>query len=175
MLGLSDSEIYDAANKAVRNYVSKVFPGFFRDDDLEQVVIDVATSVWKSSHTFDESRGTVFSWIYTFAKNGVLDAVAKEKRYRSRFVTFTVRDCVDYDGNAIGITPVANDETDDSLIAKDTERTLREAVSSDRDKRLLDGLIKGLDSSELAAAEGVETSKIYTPVCRLRSKLSSAA
>lgn len=175
MLRLSGKEIFDIADKAVRSYVLRVFPGFFRDEDLEQVVIDVATSVWQKSDMYDETRAQVFTWVSKIAKNAVLDAVASEKRYRSRFSTVVLRDYINDDGDAVGFTPVASDETDAQLIAKDTERVLRESVSSGRDKRLLDGLINGLDSADLAAVEGVQPSKIYTPVFRLRSKLNSAA
>ena len=76
MLRLSGKEIFDIADKAVRSYVLRVFPGFFRDEDLEQVVIDVATSVWQKSDMYDETRAQVFTWVSKIAKNAVLDAVA---------------------------------------------------------------------------------------------------
>ena len=175
MLKLSDSEIFGLADKAVKSYVSKVFRGFFRYDDLEQLVIDVATKVFENRQKYDEKLGTAFNWIYRIAKNATLDAVAKEKRYRSIFTSVALEDRVNDDGYAVGMTPVSSDETDAWLIAKDTERALRGSVSRDREKRLLDGLINGLTSADLAEAERVAPSKIYTPVCHLRSKLKSVA
>ena len=171
MLKLSDRELYDAAEKAVRYFAGRVFPGFFRDDDLDQVVVDTAASVWLNRGKYDENLATVSTWVGKIAKNAVLDAVDKEKRYRSHFITFTLKDRVNADGDAEGFTPLDTAETDAWLIATDTERALRSSVKGDKQKRIFNGLASGLDSAEIAEIEGVESSKIYTPVSRLRSDL----
>ncbi len=171
MLRLSDREIYDAAEKAVRYFAGRVFPGFFREDDLNQIVVDTAESVWLNRGKYDESRAKVSTWIGKIAKNAVLDAVAKEKRYRSHFITFNLKDRVNDEGDAVGFTPVDTVETDAWLIATDTELALRSSVKGDRQIRIFNGLASGLDSAEIAEIEGVEPSKIYTPVSRLRSDL----
>lgn len=171
MLKINEKDYWPLAERAVRAYTRNVIRGFFSEDDIMQLIIDVATRIWEKRDRYDESLGTVSAWVGKIAKNIVLDTVKSEKRRRSLFSSAPVVERVDEDGDPVGFVPVAADETDAQAIAHDTERFLRSSVKSDRQKRLFNGLAGGLDSAELAEIEGVEPSKIYTPVSRLRSVL----
>ena len=43
--------------------------------DAEEIVLDVYQQVWKSAHTFDGSRGTVWSWLVILTRSRALDRV----------------------------------------------------------------------------------------------------
>ena len=173
MLNISERDYWPLAEKAVKAYTRNVFDGFFSEDDLQDLTSVVVSRMWAKRAQYDESRGTVPTWVGFIAKNTVLDAVKSEKRRRSLFSSTQLVEKVDEDGDAVGFVPVASDETDAQAIAHDTERVLRKSASAGRDTRLLDGLIQGCDDSELAAAEGVDTGVIYTAKCRLRKRLRS--
>ena len=174
MLNISEKDYWPLAKKAVTAFTRNRFDKFFSQDDLDDLISAVVSSMWEKRAQYDESRGAVTTWVGTIAKNAVLDAAKKEKRRRSLFSSAPLVERVDEDGDALGFTPVASDETDAQAIAHDTERALRKAAPAGRDTRILDGLIQGQEDSELAASEGVKTSAIHTAKSRLRKRLRSA-
>ena len=173
MLNISEKDYWPMAERAVLAYTRNVLAGLFSKDDIQDLVSEVVLRMWANRDRYDESRGTVAAWVYTIARNVVLDASKREKRRRALFSSVPLGECLDDDGGVVGLDPVASDETDAQAIARDTERVLRGSVSVGRDGRLLDGLILGCDASTLAAAEGVDTPVIHTAVCRLRRRLRS--
>ena len=173
MLNISEKDYRPLAERAVLAFTGRVFAGFFSKEDINELVSDVVVRMWDKRDRYDESRGTVSTWVNTIARNTVLDASKREKRRRSLFSSAPLEQGLDDDGDVVGIVPVASDETDAQAIAHDTERALRESASTGRDGRLLEGLILGYDASELAAAEGVEAPVIHTAVSRLRRRLRS--
>jgi RNA polymerase sigma-70 factor (ECF subfamily) len=171
MLTINHKDYQPMAERAVKAYTRNYFSGFFSENDIQDLVSDVVLRMWAKRDQYDESRGTVSAWVNTIARNVVLDAAKREKRRRSFFSSASLVERVDDDGNVLGFVPVACDETDALVIAHDTERALRESVSTERDTRLLNGLLQELDDSELAAAEGVGIPTIQTAKCRLRKRL----
>ena len=162
------------AERAVCAYTRNVFPGFFSEDDLDDLISDVVTLMWVNRGSYDERLGTVSTWVARIAKNRVLDAVKSEKRRRSLFSAAALVERVDEDGAPVGFVPVARDETDAQVIAHDTERVLRESVRSERETNLLNGLLAERKPAELAAAENVAPKVIYPAVCNLRKHLRSS-
>lgn len=173
MLNISEKDYWPMAERAVLAYTRNVLAGLFSKDDIQDLVSEVVLRMWANRDRYDESRGTVAAWVYTIARNVVLDASKREKRRRALFSSVPLGEGLDNDGEVVGFDPAASDETDAQAIARDTERVLRGSVSGGRDSRLLGGLILGCDSSTLAAAEGVDTPVIHTAVCRLRGRLRS--
>ena len=171
MLSINEKDYWPMAERAVKAYARRVFAGYFSEDALDDITAVVVTSMYEKRDQYDESRGTVAAWVGMIARNAVLDAYKKESRRRKFFSSAPLEERMNDDGDVVNYVPASPDETDAWLIARDTERALRDAASTERDKRLLDGLIQGKDSAGLAAAEGVETSRIYTPVHHLRERL----
>lgn len=175
MLKINENQYLPLAEKAVKSFALTAFPGFFSEDDLQDLISEVVLRMLVSGERYDSRLGSVSVWVGTIARNMVLDAARKESRRRRAYSSIAPGDRVDEDGDIVGFDPAAADETDAMVIALDTGRALRGAVTTERDRRLLNGLILGYDTSELAAMEGAETGSIYTAVCRLRRKLRSAA
>ena len=182
MTEINENRIWSLADQTVKNYSRKVLSGLFSNDDLNDIVQDVFVKVWESRDKYDESRGALSTWVGTIAKNAVRDDAAKEKRRRSIFSSNPlVENYGDADddkgrgGSPMGVVPVSSVETDAELIVHDTERHFRSLARTMRESRIIDGLVNGLDSDELAKAEGIPTKRIYAPVCLLRKRLRDDA
>ncbi len=184
MTEINEKLIWSLADQTVRNYSRKVLSGLFSNDDLDDIVQDVFIKAWENRDKYDESRGALSTWVGIIAKNAVRDAAAKEKRRRSIFSSNPLvenfgDDDADDDncrgGSPMGVVPVSSVETDAEIIASDTERHYRSLARTKRESRIIDGMINGLDSDELAKAEGIPTKRIYAPVCLLRKRLRDDA
>ncbi len=81
MLSIQLKDFWTMAAKAVKAYANKKFAGFFQEADVEDIVAEVVTKMWRARGRFDLDRGTEFGWVWTIAKNAVNDAaMAKHKR-----------------------------------------------------------------------------------------------
>ena len=161
--------------KAVKSFALSVYPGFFTEDDLQDLISEVVLRMLVSGERYDSKRASVPTWVGTIARNMVLDAARKEVRRRRVYSSMPLGDRVEADGDTVGLDPSAAVETDSGVIASDTVRAFRNVVTSERDHRLLNGLLQGYDASELAAQEGVKIGSIYVAVSRLRKILRSVA
>ena len=175
MLKINEKQYLPLAEKAVKSFALAVYPGFFTEEDLQDLISEVVVRMLVSGERYDSRLGSVSTWVGTIARNMVLDVARKESRRRRVYSTMSLGNRLDDNGDIVGLDPSVAEETDARVIAADTERTLRNAVTSERDHRLLNGLILGYDTSEMAAREGVKRGSIYVSVCRLRKKLRSAA
>lgn len=175
MLNLCDSDYRPLAEKAVKSIARKLYADFFQEDHLDDLVSDVVLRMWSYRDRYDGDRGSVSTWVGTIARNVVIDAHGSELRRRCLFSSRPLDERTNKDGDVLGYVPMAGDRTDDRIIALDAERAFRGAVSSEREGRLLDGLIHGYDAAALAEAEGIKPSMVHTAVCRLRKRLRSAA
>jgi RNA polymerase sigma-70 factor (ECF subfamily) len=54
--------------------------------DAEEVVLDVYQHVWKSAHTFDETRGTVWGWLVMQTRSRAIDRLRQLGTRRTREV-----------------------------------------------------------------------------------------
>lgn len=175
MLEINEKQYLPLAEKAVKSFALTAYPGFFTEDDLQDLISDVVVRMLVSGERYDSRLGSVSTWVGTIARNMVLDAARKESRRRRVYFSIPLGGRVDDDGDIVGLDPSAADETDARVIAIDTARALRDALTSERDRRLLNDMILGYDASEMAAREGVKSGTIYTAVCHLRRKLRSVA
>lgn len=70
------TEIYEAYNKKVLSYVrGKVNDQYMAED----ICSDVFIKVFEKLDTFDESKASLSTWIYTIARNKVIDFYRKNK------------------------------------------------------------------------------------------------
>ncbi len=51
------------------------------DSQAEEVIQEVMIAVWTKSYTYDSSKSSVSTWIYTIARNKRIDKIRKEKRH----------------------------------------------------------------------------------------------
>ena len=51
------------------------------DSQAEEVIQEVMIAIWTKSSTYDSSKSSVSTWIYTIARNKRIDKIRKEKRH----------------------------------------------------------------------------------------------
>ena len=51
------------------------------DSQAEEVIQEVMIAVWTKSSTYDNSKSSVSTWIYTIARNKRIDKIRKERRH----------------------------------------------------------------------------------------------
>ena len=51
------------------------------DNQAEEVIQEVMIAVWTKSGSYDKSKSSVGTWIYTIARNKRIDKIRKEKRH----------------------------------------------------------------------------------------------
>ena len=51
------------------------------DSQAEEVIQEVMIAVWTKSSTYDSSKSSVSTWIYTIARNKRIDKIRKERRH----------------------------------------------------------------------------------------------
>lgn len=175
MLNIDFKDYWPTAEKAVKSFANTVFPGFFSEAELDELVGDVVERMWKYREKYDGNKSSVATWVSVIARNIILTAAEKESRRRSLFSSMPLGEREDENGDVLGFVPVAGDETDADLLGDDTERAFRESLSLPRDRRLFDLLVAGYDAAEMAESEHVNINAIYTALCHLRKRLHNAA
>ena len=85
---MSETEMVELSNKAVRGFINKKFSTFFSEDDIQDIVQDTLLSMWERRDTYDPERGTKFAWAWMIAKSKVLDAAASKARRNGHFTHF---------------------------------------------------------------------------------------
>lgn len=150
------------AAKAVRSYVNSHFGGFFSEDDIQDIISEVVKRMWKARDTFDPSR-KFFSWLWKISQNAVLDA-AELKRRRDGVI-----DSLDEDEHVH--TLVAENRADWDINGSQLLDQWMRMLRQERDKRLLQWMIEGLEPKEIADKEGLTVKQVYMAVYHLRERL----
>ncbi len=70
-------EVYDAYASALFGVVSKIVRS---EGEGEDVLQDALVKVWKNIHSFDEKKGTFFTWMLNIARNSAIDRLRKLKK-----------------------------------------------------------------------------------------------
>lgn len=105
-------EIYNEYHDKVLAYIrGKVN----NNEDAEDITSDVFLKVQKKLAEYDEGKATVSTWVYTIARNSVIDF------YRVNRTTEELPD-------ELTEEMASDDETDDSLLQKETLQELAEAL-----------------------------------------------
>jgi len=70
------------------NYFAPRLKSFFiklgcTDSQAEEIIQEVMIAVWTKSNTYDNTKSSVSTWIYTIAKNKRIDKIRKEKKHYS--------------------------------------------------------------------------------------------
>lgn len=71
------SEVYDRYCGAINGSIRK----FIQDEDLAQDVLqETFIKVWKNIASYDDSKGSFFTWMLQIARNSSIDALRKIKK-----------------------------------------------------------------------------------------------
>jgi len=135
-----------------------------RPDVAEEVAQDVMATLWRKAALFDAARASVSTWIFTIARNRLIDRIRKERRPEPE---------------DLGWGPEPEPDQEEALgLAQDTER-LGEALAAlpEKQRRLIERAYFGdLSHSEIAAETGLPLgtikSRIRLALDRLRHTMN---
>ena len=168
--GISDQEFYQNTQQAVRGFVNRVFPTFFRHEDVEDMVQETSIKAWQAADSYDPSR-SLFNWLWTIAKNVVLTQAKRLKRERDRFISFDSLDSGD-----LGLSDERLEQPADAcLLTDELQEFFLLNLPRERDRQIFGYLLDGLDDGEIAHRLEISKPAAYTAVCRVRSQLRNAA
>lgn len=169
MLSIQPKDYWTMAAKAVKAYANKQFAGFFQEADVEDIVAEVVTKMWRARGRFNPDRGSEFGWVWTIAKNAVRDAaIAKRNR---KDIGGGWNDSVDEKADGME----AEDLADRQLLMDEMVESMYDHLRQERDKRILLYLADGLDYEEIAEREGMTMRVTYMAVYHLRRRLEDMA
>jgi RNA polymerase sigma-70 factor (ECF subfamily) len=162
------SALYDRYSRTVFGVGLKLLGG--DRSSAEEVVQEVFLKVWRSSHTFDPSRGSFSTWLYRVTRNVALDL------YRKR--TSRIRPVADGDSQiAAASDSSASPEqvVDDSWLSWRISRALEGLVATEREVIEL-AYFQGLSQREISQRTGVPLGTVktrtYSAMKRLRGGLA---
>ena len=169
MLSIQLKDFWTMAAKAVKAYANKKFAGFFQEADVEDIVAEVVTKMWRARERFDPDKGSEFGWVWTIAKNAVNDAaMAKHKREN-------IGGCWNDDVEELAEGMEAEDLADRQLLMDELVESLYDHLRQERDKRILLYLADGLEYEEIAEREGLTMRATYMAVFHMRRRLNNDA
>lgn len=125
-------------------------------ETAEEVLQNTLLKVWNKIEQYDESKGTLFTWVSIVARNSALDTI-RLKRYKAFDKTDSIEDSV---------SKVQAIYTDHSSI--DVEKITK--ILDDKYKVIIDKLyLEGYSQSDLAEELGIPLGTVKT---RLRKAIS---
>jgi RNA polymerase sigma-70 factor (ECF subfamily) len=161
------AELYDSLSPLVHGVVLKVV----RDPaQSEEVTQEVFVELWRLAARFDESRGSVTSWVATVAHRRAIDRVRSEQSSRDRVARQVSNIVRDYDD--------VSDEVESTFERARVRRALERLTGVQREAVEL-AYFGGHTYREVAVllhvAEGTVKTRIRDGMIRLRDELGGAA
>ncbi len=161
------AELYDALSPLVHGVVLKVV----RDPaQSEEVTQEVFVELWRLAARFDESRGSVTSWVATVAHRRAIDRVRSEQSSRNRVAREVSNVVRDYDD--------VSEEVESRFERARVRRALERLTGVQREAVEL-AYFGGHTYREVAVllhvAEGTVKTRIRDGMIRLRDELGGAA
>jgi len=121
----------------------------------DEVVQEVMLTVWRESERFDPAKGSLSTWVFTIARNRLIDSVRRQKRPEPD----PTDPCWSGDPDARPPSPEA------AAAAASRARNVQRALLSlpPEQRRVVEALyFEGQTMSELSAASGVPLGTIKT-------------
>jgi RNA polymerase sigma-70 factor, ECF subfamily len=161
------SALYDRYSRTVFGVGLKILG----DRSLaEELVQEVFLKVWRSSHTFDPSRGSFSTWLYRVTRNCALD-LHRRRAYR----VSAVPDGDSHIAAAPDSSPGPQEIVDDSLLSWRVSRALEKLDAAHREVIEL-AYFGGFTQREIAERTGVPLGTVKTRTAsafrRLRQELA---
>lgn len=161
-VGAALSALYDRYSRTVFGVGVKLLG----DRSLaEELVQEVFLRVWRSSHTFDSSRGSFSTWLYRLTRNLASDSYRK----RTRRVN-PVSDKDSYISATRDSSPGPQEIVDDSWLSWRISRALEELDASHREVIEL-AYYQGLSQREISRRTGVALGTVKTRTSRALKRL----
>ncbi len=154
-------EVYNSTNKKIFNYIKKRVANKEDAEDLTSIVYE---KVYKNIHDFKWQGVNIESWIFTIAKNSIIDYHRKNAKYK---------DSVRVE-NLNFTSPSSPKELLISLLDMEDERDLYIAIGSlkeDDQYLLYYKYFEELSNSEIAQRMNLTETNVGTKLYRLRKKL----
>lgn len=133
----------------------------------EEVVQEVLVEAWRSAAKFDAAKGTVMTWVLTFAHRRTVDRVRREKSYAERQARERV-----LTGRTVEYDPGERVEADES---RARVRAALETLPAPQREALVLAYFGGQSYPEVAAQLGVPLGTVKTRIrqgmLRLRDRL----
>lgn len=161
------------AAKAVLGFVNKKFPKYFSVEEKEDIISDVVLRMWRAQDRFDESKGSISTWVGTIAKNVVRSAAAAKccrADISNEFEDGEILDNCEYSnfrGNEFA--------ADRDIMFEEFQEGIFGSLKSERDQRFLAWQIDGLDAKEMAEREGISIGNVYVVLHHMRQRLRNVA
>ena len=161
------ADLYDALSPLVHGVVLKVV----RDPaQSEEVAQEVFVELWRLAARFDETRGSVTSWVATVAHRRAIDRVRSEQSSRDRVARQVSNIARDYDD--------VSEEVESKFDRVRVRRALERLTGVQREAVEL-AYFGGHTYREVAVllevAEGTVKTRIRDGMIRLRDELGGAA
>ncbi len=169
--GNADSlaQLYDETSGILYGLAVRVLS---HPEDAEEVVLDVYQYVWRSPHTFDSGRGTVFGWLTVLTRSRAIDKLRRAGARRSRETP------IEAGWETASLDPQPESETILAQERKLVQRALATLAPDQREAIEL-AFFRGLTHVEVAEALGLPLGTIKTRIRigmrKLRDVLAPAA
>ena len=161
-VGAALSALYDRYSRTVFGVGVKLLG----DRSLaEELVQEVFLRVWRSSHTFDSSRGSFSTWLYRVTRNLASDSYRKRIR---RVNPLSDKDS--YISATRDSSPGPQEIVDDSWLSWRISRALEELDASHREVIEL-AYYQGLSQREISRRTGVALGTVKTRTSRALKRL----
>ena len=129
-----------------------------RQEDAEEILQNVFLQVWDKAASFQERKGSVYTWLLTMARNRAIDRI-RSKGYKNNSETIT------FENEIIGESGKYSDSVITALVAGERMEKVREALKQlSADQREVIELIyfEGFTQSEIAARINIPIGTVKT-------------
>ena len=138
------SELYDRYHRLIFSVALSVVG---RQEEAEEITLDVFTRVWEKAHTYRSDRAKVYTWLTRLARNRAIDILRREN---VRPIKYSVS------WADVWPEPQANSDPPESVVQLTLQKKrVRQAISTlpDPQKEVLAlAYFKGYSHSEIAQA-----------------------
>lgn len=160
------ARLYDRTSRLVYSLALRILR---REDEAEEVVLDVYAQVWRTAARFDVRRGSIEAWLLNMARSRAVD------RLRSR----AARPDLDSLGCAVvDIEDLGDQATADELVdAFDARRRadLMLLTLAPEDRRMIElAFYEGFTHSELSVLLGLPLGTVKTRIRRCLMRMRNA-
>jgi RNA polymerase sigma-70 factor, ECF subfamily len=164
------AQLYDETSAMLNGLLLRMLE---RQEDAEEVLLDVYMKAWKYASTYSPERGSVQTWLVTMARNSAIDRI-RQRRAQPRVLTFDPE---------VTPEPVSGDFSPEDEMFLDQRRrriqgVLNELPPEQREALLL-AFFGGFTHAELAERLGEPLgtikSRIRMGLIRLRGLLEEPA
>lgn len=138
-------ELYARFSRALYNVIFAVVR---RKEDAEEILCDVFHQAWEKAHSYDGTKGSVYTWLLAMSRNRAIDRL-RSKGYKLQANATEGTDAVEDLAGSEGSDPL------DQAVLAERAVLVREAlgrISPDQRRILEIAYFEGRSQSEIAAA-----------------------